>query len=92
MTHKLILIKFIRFLKNNNIYKEYLINLKNDEYYRKENALIREHNEIKWLTKTIKECPTRLIVDAFSWPYDPNGIDWHKIDQMWNDRLKKNEK
>ena len=66
MNNKKILKEFIIFLKQNNAYNDYLINLKNDTYYRKENALIREQNEIIWLIKTIKNCPYRLIVDAFS--------------------------
>ena len=89
MKNKKILKQFIVFLKQNNAYNDYLINLKNDTIYRKENSLIREENEIIWLIKTIKRCPARLIVDAFSWPYKVNGIEWHRLDAKWADNLRK---
>ena len=89
MNNKKILKQFIIFLKQNNAYKDYLINLKNDTYYRKENALIREQNEIIWLIKTIKNCPYRLIVDAFSWPYKVNSIEWDRLDSKWENNLRK---
>jgi hypothetical protein len=87
MKNKKILKEFIVFLKQNNAYNDYLINLKNDTFYRRENALIQEENDVIWLVNTIKRCPSRLIVDAFSWPYKVNGIEWDRLDAKWTDIL-----
>ena len=92
MKNKKILKQFIIFLKQNNAYNDYLINLKNDTYYRGYNSLIKEQDEVIWLVNTIKKCPNRLIVDAFNWPYDINGIQWDKLDAKWFNKVKNLQK
>jgi hypothetical protein len=89
MKNKKILKQFIIFLKRNKAYNDYLINLKNDTFYRRENALIQEENDVIWLVNTIKRCPSRLIVDAFHWHDKVNGIEWDRLSSKWSNKVKK---
>lgn len=91
MKNKKILKEFIVFLKRNKAYKDYIVKLKNDDVYHKYNSLIQEENDVIWLVNTIKRCPARLILDAFSWPYDRNGIQWDMLSSKWFNIVKKNK-
>lgn len=89
MKNKKILKEFIIFLKRNKAYKEYIVNLKNDDFYHKYKSFIKEQDDVIWLVNTIKRCPARLILDAFSWPYDRNGIQWDRLSSKWLNKVKK---
>ena len=83
MKHTLILKFFIKFLKKEKIYDEYLYYLMRGQEYRLRCSTIKERDEKIWLVKTIKSCPHRLIMDAFRW--NDINIQWGEIDLRWKD-------
>ncbi len=93
MKNKQLLKEFISFLRHENVYTEYVNELKKGESYRSNCATIQEENELEWLINTIKKCPENLILDAFSWPYtiSDNCIDWMEINDNWVKKLNRND-
>lgn len=84
MKNKQLLKDFIKFLRKENIYKNYIEGLKRGESYRANEASVRECDELIWLVKTIKFYPEKLIEDAFGW-YSHSYVDWFTIDEKWKD-------
>lgn len=85
MKHKIILKKFINFLKKEHVYISYVKNLKNGKNFRLRYATIRNADELLWLTETIKKHPKTLIIEAFSW-IDSDEFQiksWIIIDRKW---------
>ena len=79
MDKKLILRRFIKFLKKNNIYKEYVYSLINGSSYR-----IRvkyEANPVEFIVHALRH-PNYLISRAFAWSYCPS-IDWFHYSHEW---------
>lgn len=85
MKNKIILKKFINFLKKEHIYILYVKNLKNGKNFRLRYAAIRNADELLWLTETVKKRPETLIIDAFPWIDDnENNIkSWVLINNKW---------
>lgn len=85
MKNKIILKKFINFLKKEHAYIPYVKNLKNGKKFRLRYATIRNDDELLWLTETIKKHPKTLIIEAFSWiDSDEFKIkSWVIIDRKW---------
>lgn len=84
MNNKIILKLFIKFLRRENIYENYIEGLKRGATYRANCSRMKERDELKWLVKTIKVCPQKLIEDAFSWSHY-NFEDWININRKWKD-------
>ena len=82
MNNKIILKLFIKFLRKENIYKDYIEGLKRGASYRANCSRIRECDELEWLVKTVKSCPQNLIVDAFSWG-SSKIVHWGELDLKW---------
>lgn len=93
MKNKQLLKEFISFLRHEDVYTEYVNELKQGEIYRLNCATIQEENELEWLINTIKKCPENLILDAFSWPHTigENGVDWMEINDNWVKKLNRND-
>lgn len=85
MKHKIILKKFINFLKKEHVYISYVKNLKNGKNFRLRYATIRNADELLWLTETIKKRPETLIIEAFAWidSYENEIKSWIIIDRKW---------
>ena len=86
MNNKIILKLFIKFLRRENIYEDYIEGLKRGASYRANCSRMRERDELEWLVKTIKVCPQNLIEDAFSWPCY-TLVDWVSINEKWREVL-----
>ena len=86
MNNKIILKLFIKFLRRENIYEDYIEGLKKGASYRANCSRIRECDDLKWLVKTIKSCPQNLIEDAFSWTRYTH-VDWISINEKWREVL-----
>lgn len=91
MTNKNKLKLFITFLKQENIYKEYLKSLNNGKNYRE--LIHCESNATDFIVNKISERPFYLINSAFKWssnhyPY----IDWSVVSLKWVDYYKNNIK
>lgn len=92
MKNKQLLKEFISFLIHEDVYTEYVNELKQGEIYRLNCATIQEENELEWLINTIKKCPENLILDAFSWRHTiNNNIDWMEINDNWVKKLNRND-
>ena len=65
MTNKNKLKLFITFLKQENIYKEYLKSLNSGKYYRE--LINCESNATDFIVNKISEHPFNLINSAFNW-------------------------
>lgn len=82
MNYKYVLKNFILFLKKEQVYKDYLKNLKNGAEYRLRCARISKIDEIEWLTETVKICPQNLILDAFRWMGFESDM-WQELSEKW---------
>ena len=89
MTNKNKLKLFITFLKQENIYKEYLKNLNNGKNFRK--LIHCEPNATDFIVNKISERPFLLIDSAFNWTsnYYPH-INWYAVSLKWIDYYKNN--
>ena len=78
MTNKNKLKLFITFLKQENIYKEYLKSLNNGKNYRE--VIDCESNVTDFIVKKISELPFHLISSAFNWSSNSYPhIDWYVV-------------
>lgn len=84
MTDKQILRQFIKFLKFNNVYNEYLINLKKGLDYRLKYSKVKTKNDAEWIAQMIKFEPNRLTIDAFSW-LTKDKYCWSNLHRMWEE-------
>ena len=64
---------FIAFLRRENLLKEFLVNLKNDE----------DNNSIHEFFKIHR--PESFLMDAFFWCDTPEGVKtWNDLDDKWS--------
>ena len=79
---------FIRFLKKQKVYEQYLDALIKDTHYRK--SIGEKSNPIYFIVSCIKNnCMSRLINCGFEWGKAnyPN-IDWYYISNKWFQTIK----
>lgn len=84
MTNKHKLKIFIIFLKQENIYREYLKGLNNGKEYRK--FFYCESNATDFIVNKISKQPFNLISSAFDWSSNryPH-INWGAVSLKWRD-------
>lgn len=83
---------FVKFLKKENVLKEYIHNAKYGTRFRKKCCLrinIQCSNFLDFITNYIKEYPHCLILDGFNWDKDKNNINWADISHKWFKECKK---
>lgn len=82
MTNKYKLKLFITFLKQENIYEEYLKSLNNGKNYRE--LIHCESNATDFIVNQIKKQPYNLISSAFAWYLNRySHINWATVSLKW---------
>ena len=89
MDKQLIISKFVRFLKNNNVYQHYVACVTSPKCNFESNIIIAKqaYNSLEaFFVNTNPQC---FIVHAFSWRKAPQGHNfWSQIDIEWLNYLK----
>lgn len=86
MNNAHLLKQFIKFLKTNNAYNDYIINFKRGLDYRLSYSKIKTKNDAEWIVQMIKVGPNRLTIDAFSWLTKDEHC-WTDLHHKWKDYL-----
>lgn len=72
---------FISFLKNNNIYNQFLYNLNNDKTFRNKKL----NKPVNYIVHQIKTEPAFLFLNAFDWSNTKqlNEKQWDNLHEKW---------
>ena len=81
MNKRIILKRFIKFLKEKGIYQHYVKALKNGSSYRI--AVAYDNDPIQFIVNALDK-PNRLINNAFAWSQSPK-VDWFHFSDEWDE-------
>ena len=84
MDKRIILKRFIKFLKENGIYHYYIKSLKNGSSYRI--GVSYDNDPIQFIVHALDK-PNNLINNAFAWSQTPN-VDWFHFAVEWDEIIR----
>lgn len=79
---------FVKFLKKNNVFKEFSQNIIHDERFRI--AFGEDAEPSDYIDKKLKNEPIMIFMDGFAWSETQEGFDfWDNINLLWMQHIKK---